>query len=627
LDGFSSKFGVTAQLARNETGNQEATVMFRNLDPSVATYDPLAGQGSQPVGQTAALATTVGEMFFGSPVGLAAGGTAMLLNLGALAFPRSEFRSTFSQPMPDDGLGLCGKVGAGAVHTRVAYLWAVRVPNSAPPHLTIGKANSLPAAVKSPLPVTASEADWKYLDRAQKWTLQPDNGKPIPVKVQLLANIKSVELDIGKTVKPGLYSLKANWDWAQFDVSGHFEVRPLADFASVKPTPATQDRLVANNGKVALTLNDGDFEFVTKVEIKKVNDEFASASAVPFVLPKGLREGVQDRMDVQVDTADLDPGTFNLMVFQVDGKSHNVPLKVLPPLPSIENLPLRVNQGASSVGFGLKGKELGLLQRLEISQGTATLGAVSADGTERDVTIQLAPGIKPGATLTARAFVADRSEPVTIADAFRVIGALPAITELTISQPPAQAVQLGNGELPGGVVLSAIIHVAHFPDGGGLRLQCEQPELSGALTLHPGQAAGAPRLEQLTPDQLFLTFDTSAWANGCVVDATVTGSDGDSAPTRMARIVNVPAIEQFNLTDDGSGSYSATLVGLNLETIGKAGWNADQQTPVSHLPQPISADGRRQKLQIQVAAPPSPDAVLYISLRGDSKGRQTSLRP
>ena len=269
LDGFSSRFGLNTQLAKGESTNQQAMVMFRTLNPTVAAYDPLAGQGSQPVGQTAGLATSVAEMFFGSPVGLAAGGTAMLLNLGAIAFPRSEFRSAFSQEMPNDGLGLCGKTGAGPVHTRVAYLWAVRVPNSAAPRLAVGKANSLPAAVKSPLPLTAPEADWKYLDRARNWELQPDSGKAIPVKVQVLANVKSIELDIAKTVKPGRYSLKANWDWDAFDVGGFFEVRPLADFASVKPTPATQDHLVTNNGKVLLTLQNGDFEFVTKVEASR----------------------------------------------------------------------------------------------------------------------------------------------------------------------------------------------------------------------------------------------------------------------------------------------------------------------------------------------------------------------
>ncbi len=129
-------------------------------------------------------------------------------------------------------------------------------------------------------------------------------------------------------------------------------------------------------------------------------------------------------------------------------------------------------------------------------------------------------------------------------------------------------------------------------------------------------------MKRLTPDKLFLTFDTSAWFDGCVVDAIVTSVAGDSAPRRIARIVDVPTIEQFNVSSDGN----ATLIGLNLETIGKTGWAADEEAPVSQLPQPLSADGRRQKLQIQIPAPPTPDAVLYVSLRGDTKGRQTSLR-
>jgi hypothetical protein len=98
-------------------------------------------------------------------------------------------------------------------------------------------------------------------------------------------------------------------------------------------------------------------------------------------------------------------------------------------------------------------------------------------------------------------------------------------------------------------------------------------------------------LEQLTPDQLFLTFDTSVWSDGCMVDATITGGDGDSAPSRMARIVDVPTIEQFSLTDDGSGHYSATLVGLNLETIGKAGL---ERRPADAGLAPAAADLRRR---------------------------------
>ena len=627
LEGFSSKFGVDPQIAKGSDTNQQASVMLRTLNPSVASYDPLAGQAPQTVNQTAGLATLAAEMFFGSPVGLAAGGTAMLMDLGAMAFPRSEFRSAFSQAMPDDGVGLCGKVGSGPVHTRVAYLWAVRVPNSGAPNFTVGKLSTVPASVKSALPLSGPEGDWKNLDRARNWMLQPDNGKPIPIKVQVLANVKSVELDLGKSVKPGRYSLKANWDWDEFEVHGVFNVRPLADFKSAKPTPTTHDRLITNTGKVLVTLENADFEFVTKVEIKKLNDEFASASPVPFVLPKGVREGVQDHIDIQVGTGDLDPGNYNLIVTQLDGKSHDVALKILQPLPIIENLPVRVNPSVSSVNFPLKGKRLDLLQRMELPHGKVVLGNASADGTEREATINLPSGIAPGATLAARAFIADRSFPMTIEDALRVVALPPSITELKLSELPAQSVQLVTGEVPGGVPLSAMIRVTHFPAGGGVRLECEQLGSSGALTLHPGQESGSPRLEQLAPDELFLTFDTGAWINGCIVDATVTSVDGDSAPRRVARIVAVPTIEHFDLTDDASGDFKATLVGVNLETIGRVGWTADEETAVSQLPQPLSGDGRRQKLEIRVAAPPTPDAVLYLSLRGDSKGRQTTVHP
>lgn len=624
LDGFSSKFGGSVQIARTASLNQQATAAFRTLDPSMASYDPLAGQGTQPVGQTAGLATSVAEMFYGSPVGLAAGGTAMLMSLEAMAFPKSEFRSAFSQPMANDALGLCGKVGAAPVHTRIAYLWAVRVPNVVAPRLTVGKASSLPGMTKSPLPLTGSEAEWKYLDRARNWTLQPDRGKAIPIKVAVLANTKSIELDPGKDVKPGRYSLIANWDWDQFQVNGFFEVRPLADFKLAKLTPESQDRLVEGTGKVPLTLEGADFEFVTKVEMKKLNDEFASASAVPFVLKQPIRTGVENQMDIQVSTSGLENGLYQLMVSQVDGKSHDVALKVLPAIPSIDNLPVTVNQGVSSVGFELRGKRLDLLRRLDVSGAVVMLGTASADGAEREINLRFPSTLKPGTTLPGVARVADRSRSVGIAEAVRVVGPRPAITDVTLSELPAQTVRLDIGELPGGLVLSAMIRVANLPSGSDLRLECEGMA-SAAVTLHPGEQSGGARLEQLTADQLFLTFDTGAWNNGCDVQASIHSGVGDSAPRRIARIVDLPAIDQFTLgAEEAGGAVSATLVGKNLETIDKAGWSAALESSVSELPQPLSDDGR-QKLQVKLTQPPAPDAVLYLRLRGDSKTRVTTV--
>ena len=624
LHGFSAQYG-TAELARTAPLDQQTMTMIQTLNPSVATYDPLAGQGSQPVGQTAGLASAVAQMFFGSPIGLAAGGTAMVLNLEALAFPRTEFRSVFSQAMPEDALGLCGKTGAAQVHTRIAYLWAVRVPNTVAPKLSVGKANSLPADVKSPLPLTGPKADWKYLDHARNWMLTPDKGKAIPVKVQVLANADSIELELDKNVKPGHYKLSANWDWDEFQVGGSLDVRPLADFAKTKLTAASQARLIADSGKLPLTLQGADFEFVTKVQMKKLNDEFASESAVPFVLPKGLREAVQDKMDIQVDTSGLDAGKYQLTLSQVDGKAHEVPLLILRPLPVIDNLPFDVHQGVSTVSFNLKGKRLDLLQRIDLTHGTASLGAASADGSGRPVTLKLAPGLAAGATLELRAFVVNRTDPVTFPDAVDVVAPRPVIANVTMSPVPMQTLQLNSGELPSGLTLSAMMRVKNLPAGSSVRLACEQTS-TGAVTLQPGVVGKDARLKQLTADELYVTFNTGAWINGCKLQASVIGASGDSDPDSIGTVVDIPSIEEFDLGADPAGQQiGATLIGRNLETIEKAGWAPDQATPVSELPQPLSNDGLQQKLELHLPAPPVPDAVLYIWLRGESKPRLTTV--
>ena len=144
LDGFSSQYGTGTAIDHTLTGNQQAMALLRSLNPAVAGYDPITPQRNQQVGQTAGLATSVAALFFGNPVGLAAGGTAMLLQLRAIAFPNSEFRSSFAELMPNDGLGLCGRRDPALPHTRVAYVWASRVPNVGPPQLAIEKENSVP---------------------------------------------------------------------------------------------------------------------------------------------------------------------------------------------------------------------------------------------------------------------------------------------------------------------------------------------------------------------------------------------------------------------------------------------------------------------------------------------------
>ena len=624
LQGFSSQYGLNVQIDRSAPTNQQAMMMFRTLNPAIANYDPISPQGSQSYGQTAGLATSVATLFFGSPVGLAAGGTAMLLELRSVAFPRAEFRSSFSQSLPNDGLGLCGRRDPVPPHTKVAYLWASRIPNAGAPQLTIVKENSVPVGIKSPVPVSSADPDWKFAGRARGWALQGENDKPIPINVQKLGDTKLIELDLPPGVKPGRYSLLANWDWDRFLVKGNIEVRPLSDFASARTVAAAQDLLVAKTGKVPVTLEGSDFEFVTKVEIEKTNDKFASPAPVPFVLPRGLRQGVQDRMDVQINTIDLDAGDYKLLVSQLDGKTHPIPLKILAAPPTIENLPVVLNQGSSGIEFRLRGQRLDLLKRLEVARGTAQLGPACPNQTERKLSLQMASDIAAGTSLALQAYIQDRSEPLTLSDAVRIVGSRPKIAEVRLSQPVDQDVQLDRGELPGGMYLSAMMRVEHLQSNSVVKLGCEQPGTTG-VTLRLGQRSGPLSLQQLAPEQVFLSFDTSAWLNGCVLQTSVAnGSEGESDMYKLGRIVRVPKIERFELpaSDNGNNLY-ATLTGQNLETIERVGWTAVRGELVTDLPLPVPGDSARQSLRILIPAPPETNSPLYVWLRGESQARLT----
>ncbi len=635
LEGFSSQYGLNVQLARNATTDAQAYAAFQALNPAVANYDPLAAQPSASAKQAAMLATSVGELFFGSPVGLAAGGTALLLDLRSLAFPNSEFRSSFSQPMPDDALGLCGKTGSVPAHTRVAYLWAMRVPNAASPALHIGKDNSLPAGEKSPLPVTVSDASWKLLDRARDWTLQPEKGqpdktKPVAVKVQTLGDTKKLDVDLSK-VTPGKYTLQGNWDWDHFEASGFIDVRSLSDFATARIVPASQDRLVTNSGKVTVTLDAGDkadFEFVTKAQIERLHDEFASPLAVPFILPQGLRAGVQKKMDIQIDTSGLDPGPFKLIVLQVDGKPHDITWNLLPSPPSVDNLPIVVNQGVTQTDVVLKGEHLDLIQRIEASKGSVRLDSPVAGQTKRGAILQIPADARAGSSYALRAYVEGHSEPLQFADALKIVGPRPVITGVQVGSPPQQVVSFGQNELPAGGFVSAMLQVKDLDPEGEVRLACSQ-NWTKSVSTRLGGSSGGLRTQPLAPGQVFVSFDTAGWPNGCVLAATIAnGEMGSSAPYVIGRIVLLPKIDTFDFqpTGDASDSLYVILTGENLETIQKAGWTADQSEPVEGLPLPIG-DGQKQQLQMRVPAPPDPDAQLFLWLRTDNQPRRTTIRP
>jgi len=132
LSGFASQYGLAVQIDRNAPPAVQAQTLFATMNPQLAAYNPLASSSAQRLGQTASVAAAAATLFFGSPIGLAAGGTAMVLDLRSIAFPGTQFRSSFAQPA-QAGLHLCGQRGAVPPHTRVAYIWALRLPNTPSP--------------------------------------------------------------------------------------------------------------------------------------------------------------------------------------------------------------------------------------------------------------------------------------------------------------------------------------------------------------------------------------------------------------------------------------------------------------------------------------------------------------
>ncbi|HEX4773484.1 MAG TPA: hypothetical protein VH351_21815 [Bryobacteraceae bacterium] len=636
LNGFAAQYGVTVPIDRTAPVAVQAQTLFTTMNPQLATYDPLVPSSSARVAQTASLAAAAASLFFGNPIGLAAGGTAMVLDLRSIAFPGTQFRSAFAQPEPvnprssksEAGLNLCGQRTPAPPHTRVAYIWANRIPNAEIPKLQIGSAHFILEGQKTPVPVDLTEKDWKYLDRAREWSLADENGKATTIKVLKLANQKSIEIDLTKAkVAPGDYHLSAYWDWKRFDANGTISVRPESNLRDARLEASSQDRLLAHSGKIAVTLEDADFEFTNKVEIKKSNDEFAKPEPVPFLLPKGLRQGPQQHMDIQIDSANLDPGNYQLLVSDATGKPQSVPIKVLPSPPEISNLPILANEGATSQHFVLKGQHLGLLARLEATGAKLTLDPAWGNDTERDLTVQLTSGAKPGSRFAVSAYVKDRTEPVMLPDALKITGPLPLIASSRLSLPDNFPIYLNANEFPAGSTLTAVLDVKNVGPRSLLRISCEG-DTQGETDIAVGEQSDKWSVQQLSPDQLFLSFDTSKLPAGCLVQAVIDNrSGGRSEPYALAHLIRFPKIEQLapttEVTQDGRRIYQ--LTGSNLEMLERAGWDQLSSYDVTGLPAPIAGEGQRQSLRISLPDPPTPASNLYVWLRGDRLGRGTNV--
>src|SRR6185437_10997544 len=306
------------------------------------------------------------------------------------------------------------------------------------------------------------------------------------------------------------------------------------------------------------------------VEMKRLHDEFATPADLRFVLPKGVRQGPQNTLDVQVDTSGLTPGEYEMLLEQPGGGSHGVSVKILPSPPKIANLPMTLHSGDDWQEVTLKGQHLDRLAKLESSRAQLNLEPASEGPDERPVTIRLASNVLPGATLDLKAFFQDHAEPVNLGGAIHVAG-----------------------ELPASSYLSATLQVRKVEPTSSVKFGCDA-DGTPKKSVRIGAQSSSASLQQVSSDTLFLSFDTTGWPSGCTVRVKIdNGSGRVSNSYELGHVIRLPQIETLKLTDEsaGPGLFVGVLTGSNLETIVKTGWDASHGSPIAGWPAPIAGSG------------------------------------
>jgi hypothetical protein len=630
LRGFSTQWGVALpKLDSKAPTDQQASTLLTALLPSAHTYDPLASSSMQ-LQQSAGLAASVAGLFFGNTVGLAAGGTALYENLKAVMFPSTEFRSSFAQNTDARSMAFCTKAEAAKSRTRIAYLWAYRVPNLHLPVAALAATASLPLGAKSELTVRLAEgSSIKQLLAAHDWRLEPlPNGSSVAVNVAPGSTPDSLEIDLTKTkLAAGEYRLAATWDWEPVTF-GTLYLRPFADFASVRLCPGERDRLVEGRGTVTVKLTGADFEFVRKAAVQKVAARPTAGTETAFDVPAAHNGAPRNTLNVDIDTAAA--GRYRLLLAQSDGVNHPIPITVLPPDPKISNLPVRVNIGETKEAVHLIGTGLDRVESLSTDAGAISGSAANGEWTGE---IQPRAGLQAGARFALSFRVKGHDDPITVPDALEIVGPRPRIASIRKSIPGDLGIDLRDDELPAGTVVGLVIQVDHLHDGASrprVEVACRTGDLRKALAVSAGEPAGAASLSFAGSGGLYLSLDPGAVGYaGCELALTVRlEPEGPSDPALVGRIVRIPRIAEFTLTNEAAGpnQYSGILRGRDLDVVERVGWDAQHGTPVEAIPTPVPGEAAEQTLRVALPWPaPAPHAPLYVWLRGEDAGRKTAV--
>ncbi len=597
---------------RSTPSTQAMLALARALNPVLAAYSPLgAGRRMAPVTLTGRAA--VG--FFENAGGLIPGGGA-LSEVRNWLFPDTEFRATFGQTT-SQGFTLCAQRQA-RTRNRMVYLWAYRVVNAPAPALSLARPVHLPLGARVTLPVRAKPADDLVLaGRIREWTLRSKGGgDAIPVSVRIAPQGNALSVDLTRFGGgPGAYLLAGRWDWGLAEVSGDLYLDRPGDLRAARLTEESVVGLIEGSGPVVVRLEGTDFQFVDRVQLKSVSGRLLTPVDLQTAPPRAQRASPQPYLEAEIDTNLYRSGGYALVLAQAGGAPQEIPLRVTPAPPRLDNLPLRVNLGESQQKVVLRGSGLDRIERIESEQAVVRLGPGGA-ATEREAVIQLGPSIRKGDRIAIALRLREADTPLRVPDAILALGPRPRITGVQGAPLPDLGVALRPGELPAGSYGGFSLRAENLDGPAAVVVRCEGRE----RTVEP---------RVLRPGELFFSLDPgSAGPAGCSLEVVVETAAGRSDPHPLGRVVRLPRIESFTLTEEklGDGAYAGLLRGQDLETIEKTGWSSASGLAVPALPAP-TGEGARQILKIALPWPsPAPRSPLYVWLRQETEGRATTAR-
>jgi hypothetical protein len=236
-----------------------------------------------------------------------------------------------------------------------------------------------------------------------------------------------------------------------------------------------------------------------------------------------------------------------------------------------------------------------------------------------------------GSRRDLRLLVRDYSAPLLLPAALLMAGERPTIREVEPSVPAGLPIALRKGELLSGVMTNLLLRVDGATASSSLTIRCRGGASPDPVTAGPN-SSGDDRVRVQPPQAgaMFLSLDAGRWAPGCTLTAALdTPEQGRSKPVELGKVVRMPAIESFRLTEEsaGEGMFWGVLTGRDLVLIEKTGWDEANGQPVTEIPAAIVGQGSQQSLRVRMPWPsPTPHAPLFVWLRGESEGRVTTVR-